>query len=111
MDAGKEIIFDERRQARAKEVGIQFVDGLYQHFNVITTKDEFDKKTGLLKLAAGTIKHMGILWGREPSIKDVCTCESFQFGNSDEFKKSHTHSFQCKHLHSARQIRFEGYPA
>lgn len=109
MDAGKEILFDERRQARAAEVGLRFHD--QYHFDVITAKDEFDKKfPDLIKVKKGDVKHRGVIWSREPNAKDFCTCESFTFGNSDEYKKSHTFAFQCKHIHAARDFVFEGYP-
>lgn len=110
MDAGKEIIHEQARQERAKDVMIQFVDDKFQHFNVISDKDETDKKTGLIKVKQGDIKHIGAVWGKEPSTKDFCTCESFWYSNSDDYKKTHATSFNCKHILSAREIRFEGHP-
>ena len=107
MDAGKEIIFDERRAERAKEVGLLFHD--QYHFDVIATKDEFDKKfPDLIKVKKGDVKHRGVIWGKEPSVKDSCSCESFMFGNDDEWKTSHIFSFQCKHLHAARDFLYGG---
>jgi hypothetical protein len=110
MDKGKQILELQKREARAKEVGIQFIDELFQHFNVLATNDEFDKKTGAPKFKKGEIKHLGVLFDKEPTFKDVCTCESFFFGNSDEFKKANIASFQCKHLIAAREIRFGVVP-
>ncbi len=110
LDAGKQTLHEERRQERAADVEIQFLgDGV--HFNVLSTMDEYDKKNkDLIKYKKGETKHYGILIEKEPHQKDVCTCESFYFGNSDEYKKSHPEAFQCKHLHAARTLRYENYP-
>lgn len=111
MDAGKEIQFEERREQRASDVEIQFIDEGFHHFNVLAVKDEVDKKNPeLVKTKKGEKKHLGAIWSQDPSIKDFCTCESFYFGNSDEYKKSHTAAFQCKHLIKAREIRYSNYP-
>ena len=103
-------LIDDKRKERAKEVVIQFLgDGV--HFNVIAPEDEYDKKNKeLIKYKKGETKHYGILIGQEPHQKDVCTCESFYFGNSDDYKKTNAASFQCKHLHKAREIRYQGHP-
>jgi hypothetical protein len=107
LDAGKQILHDEKRKERAADVSIQFIDGLFQHFNVIASEDEYDKKNPeLLKRKKGEIKYMGILVSKEPHKNDLCTCESFYFGNSDEYKKANPAAFQCKHLHGARKIRY-----
>lgn len=105
MDAGKQLIQDEKRQERARDVQIQFIDG--NHFNVLTKEDEFDKKNPeLIKRKKGEIKYYGVLVTKEPHSRDFCTCESAWYGNTDEFKKSSPIAFQCKHLHAARAIRY-----
>lgn len=111
MDEGKQILQDDKRKERSKDVEIQFVDGVFQHFNVVAADDEFDKKNPeLLKLKKGEIKYLGAIISKEPHQKDFCTCESFYFGNSDEYKKANPAAFQCKHLHAARAIRYGGHP-
>jgi hypothetical protein len=106
LDAGKQILHDEKRKKRAEDVKIQFIDGLFQHFNV-AVEDECDRKNPeLLKRRKGEIKYYGVLIAKEPHKNDLCTCESFYFGNSDEYKKANTAAFQCKHLHKARLARY-----
>lgn len=96
MDEGKQTLQKERRESKAEEVLITFIDGAFQHFNVLDSE--------------GKIKHLGILMEKEPHAKDMCTCSSFYFGNSDEYKKSHPAAFQCKHLIKSRKTRYEGHP-
>jgi len=96
MDAGKQILHEDKRKERSKSVNIKFIDELFQHFNILDEE--------------GKIKHLGIIYDKTPHQKDHCTCESFYFGNSDEFKKAHPEAFQCKHLIAARELRFEGHP-
>lgn len=111
MDAGKQILNEEKRKQRAKDVVIQFIDDKCQHFNVLSIKDEYDRKNPeLLKIKAGDVKHLGVILGREPNQKDFCTCESFYFGNSDEYKKANPAAFQCKHIIEARETRYAYYP-
>lgn len=111
MDSGKESIFDDKRKERAKDVKIQFIDDKFQHFNVVAAEDEYDKKNPeLIKYHKDEIKYYGVIIAKEPSPRDFCTCESAWFGNSDEYKKAHPASFQCKHIHAAREIRYGGHP-
>lgn len=112
MDEGKRILHEDARKERAKDVKIQFIDDKFQHFNVIATADEFDRKDKtLLKIKEGEIKYYGVIIGREPHPRDFCTCESAWYGNSDESKKANPIAFQCKHIIAAREQRYEGYPA
>lgn len=111
VDAGKQIEHEERRKERAKDVSIQFIDGMFQHFNVLATEDEYDKKDKtLIKFRKGEIKYYGVIIGKEPNERDFCTCSSAWFGNTDEFKKASPIAFQCKHIMGAREQRYEGYP-
>ena len=111
MDAGNETIREEKRKERAKQVSIKFIDDYFQHFDVVAPEDEFDKKNPeLLKWKKGDKKYLGIIIGRNPHQSDFCTCPSFYFGNSDEYKKAHLAAFQCKHLIEARELRFCDYP-
>lgn len=111
MDLGKETIQEEKRKERAKDVSIKFIDSRLQHFDVIASEDEFDKKNPeLLKHKKGDVKYLGAIIERNPHQNDFCTCPSFYFGNSDEYKKAHPAAFQCKHLIEARELRFSGYP-
>jgi len=96
LDEGKQTLQQEKRKERSKDVKIAFIDNRFQHFNVLDDENN--------------IKHLGVVFNKEPHQKDFCTCESFYFGNSDEYKKSHPAAFQCKHILKARETRFEGYP-
>ncbi len=112
MDVGKQILHDDKRKERAKDVQIQFIDDKFQHFNVVAAEDEFDKKNPeLLKHKKGDIKYYGVIIGKEPNPRDFCTCESAWYGNTDEFKKASAFAFQCKHIHKAREVRYGGYPS
>lgn len=93
MDAGKQQIFKERREQKASEVKIVFVDG--ENFNV-TDMD-------------GNLKYVGIVKSHMPHIENYCTCQSFYHGNSEEFQKANGVSFSCKHIIRATQIRFDGH--
>lgn len=97
VDKGKEIKYQEARQVRAKDVKVVFIDGLFQHFNILNEDS--------------SIKHLGVVYEKEPNSKDFCTCESFFYSNSDDYKKTHAFSFQCKHLIAAREVRFVGHPS
>lgn len=109
-DKGKEILEKERREERAKDVVIQFVDTNLQHFNVLAEKDEIDKKSGLIKFKKGDIKYYGVVIGKEPNKSDFCTCPSYWYEMDDDYKKTHAEAFQCKHIIEARAVRFEGHP-
>ena len=88
---------------------LQYIDAF--HFDVIATKDEFDKKfPDLIKIKKGDVRHRGVLWSEKPHQKDFCTCESFFFSNSDEYKKANPVAFQCKHLIAAREQMYGVIP-
>lgn len=110
MDEGKLELFLDRRITRSKDVAIEFVGNNLQHFNVIATEEELDKKTKLIKFAKGAVKYIGTIFGHDPDKSDYCSCDSFWYGNDDEWKKSHGYAFQCKHIIAARTIRYEGHP-
>lgn len=92
-DHGKAILHEEKRKERSKEVSIRFVDEGLHHFDVLDEQ--------------GAVKYRGIIMGDEPHRADFCGCDSLYFGNGDEYKKANPASFQCKHLHRARDRRKE----
>lgn len=93
MDAGKQQIFKERREQKAQEVKIVFVDS--ENFNVVSED--------------GSLKYVGIVKSAKPHIDNYCTCQSFYHGNSEEFQKANGVAFSCKHIIRATQIRYEGH--
>lgn len=97
MDAGKELIHEERRVARAKDVKIVFVkqETQFYYFNVVD--------------ADGNLKYNGSITA-EPSVMDDCSCPSFKNNNNDAYMASHAIAFQCKHIIAARvefQTKFQ----
>lgn len=96
MDAGKEILFLERRETRSKDIPIIFVDPLG---GFITLKKGI--KDGVIKL--DNIKYFGKI--TKGKLKDSCTCQSFYHGNSEKWQDEHGYCFQCKHIIRARLER------
>lgn len=97
-DAGKDIIFEERRKAASKDVIIKFIDDAKIVFNVLD--------------AAGNLKYDGKVIGKDPHIDDYCSCKSFENGNnpkgSNSYADIHGYAFQCKHILGAREEKFHG---
>lgn len=89
MDAGKEIIHEERRVARAKDVKIVFTghDSIGTWFNVVDEQNN--------------LKYHGLI-AAEPSMVDNCSCPSFTNNNNDAYMAAHSIAFQCKHIIAAR---------
>ena len=83
MDQGKELIFEERRKIRSKEVKIQFVTP--DDFNVV---DE-----------DGNLKYVGKLNPLE------CTCMSYYQHSQERYTSTHAEPFLCKHLIKANEVR------
>jgi len=96
MDAGKEILFLERRQSRSKGIPIIFTDPLGGFLTLIKAI-----KNGIIELA--NIKYFGKI--TRDKIHDSCTCQSFYHGNSDKWRADHGYAFQCKHIIGAREAR------
>ena len=94
-DEGKAQIFKERRESKAKEVKIVFIDA-ENNFNVIDTE--------------GTLKYVGIIYTKDPHLQDYCTCQSFYHGNSEDYQREHGVSFNCKHIIAAKLQRFTNHP-
>ncbi len=97
-DQGKEILFLERRQERAKNTLIIFTD----EFGFITLKKP--AKDG--KILLNNIKYFGKI--TKDMLGDRCTCQSFYHGNSDKWQAEHGTAFQCKHIIKAHSM-MEGY--
>lgn len=89
-DKGKEILSQEKRMAKAKDVRIVFTTPEY--FNVV---DEF-----------GSLKYVGRIRAPKPHVEDSCTCKDFENRNSEEYVAEHGFALQCKHLIAARSVRF-----
>jgi len=83
MDQGKELIFEERRKVRSKEVKIQFVTPI--DFNVVDEE--------------GNLKYVGKIDPPE------CTCPSFFHSNNNRYETTHAEPLRCKHLYKAIEIR------
>lgn len=82
MDAGKELIFEERRKVRSKEVRIQFVTPT--HFNIVDEE--------------GSLKYVGSLNPLD------CTCMSFYQHNQERYTSTHAEIFKCKHIMKAEEL-------
>ena len=83
MDSGKEIIFKDRRMARATTVNIQFVNPT--DFNVVDEE--------------GNMKYVGTV--KEPV---NCTCHSFINLNTEQYERAHAEPAKCKHIYQAENI-------
>ena len=83
MDCGKEMIFEERRILRSKEVKIQFVTP--DCFNVVDEE--------------GNLKYVGKLNPFE------CTCPNFFHSNNNRYETTHAEPLKCKHIFKALEIR------
>ena len=95
-DEGKQALFEERRIQKSKDVKIQFVDGEFQSFNVLDEE--------------GNMKYCGKVIGKDQDMDDYCICQSFYHSNTKTYQDEHGFSFNCKHIISARELRFRGYP-
>jgi hypothetical protein len=87
MDEGRNIIMEERRKVRAKDVKIIFT--LDNNFNVTDLE--------------GNLKYVGFVKGIEPHTSDYCTCKSFENGNTDIWIANHSIAYQCKHIICAHE--------
>ena len=83
MDCGKEMLFEERRKLRSKEVKIQFVTP--DCFNVVDEE--------------GNLKYVGKISPLE------CTCPSFFHSNNNRYETTHAEPLRCKHIMAAERIR------
>lgn len=83
MDNSKKIFEEEKRVEKSNAVIIKFTEGNF--FNVIDEKHK--------------VKYAGRI------TEDMCTCPSFEYGNTDEYLNSHGVNFQCKHLIKAHLLK------
>ena len=95
MDAGKEILFLERRQGRAKDTLIIFTD---DNGFITLKKPALDGE-----IILNNIKYFGKI--TENMQGDKCTCQSFYHGDSEKWQADHGTSYQCKHIIHAREAR------
>lgn len=93
MDTGKQILSDEKRKTKSKEVRIQFVMGSPDKNYFVALDDE------------GSQKYNGCVTKKQ-SMSDYCTCPDYTHRNTDNFINEHGHAFQCKHIMCAREQRF-----
>ena len=96
-DAGKEILFYERREQRSKSSLIVMTDDR----GFVVLKEE-PKIPGVIELS--NIKYFGIIDPK--SINDKCGCRSFYHGNVEKWIAEHGTAFQCKHIIGAKKIRY-----
>lgn len=97
-------LFEEKRISKSKEVNVQFINGLFEQFNVLDEK--------------GEIKYFGVI--TKDMQDDDCSCQSFFYGMQydkldDDSKRGESryvatngHSFQCKHIIRARSLKMLG---
>lgn len=93
MDIGKQILHEEARHSRTKDVILKFVDSL----SFLVIKKE---ASNARKIKLNNIKYFGRL------SPDSCTCQSFYHGNSENYKTTHPYPFSCKHLMKAKEMRY-----
>lgn len=95
MLSSKEIFSDEKRIEASKGVYVQIANiGInHSYFNVYDPKD-------LTK-----IKYMGKITEKRTH-DEYCTCPDNFHRNTEDYKKTHSESFQCKH-----QIAYREYLA
>lgn len=86
MDNSKQIIEKERREEKAEAVILKIVSTTTKGFAFNVYKDEELTK----------IKYIGKI--SKDHLDDQCTCHSYMFGNSEDYKKTHPLPFQCKHI-------------
>ena len=87
-DKGKEILSNEKRKEKTKEVKIQFDDPF--HFKVLGED--------------GKLKYIGKLSPDFP-LTEICTCPDQFHRNSENFRNEHGYALQCKHLRTAHEKR------
>lgn len=95
MDAGKQILSDEKRIKKAKtEVRIQFtvLGDIESNFIVLDDDD--------------CAKYDGKIVGKSPHLDDYCKCPDHNNRNTENYVADHGYAFQCKHLIKARLVRF-----
>ena len=101
MDTSKQIFEKERREKKAQEVKIQFIDELLEDINVLDEE--------------GSVKYYGHI--SKDTLKDDCSCPSFHYGmrydkvtaenlkGESNYFKEHGINFQCKHILRAKEVR------
>jgi len=93
-DAGKEMMSQEKREKKSRDVKIVFTTPDW--FNVVDEQ--------------GNFKYNGTVRAATPSLEDSCSCPDFGNRNSEEYKAEHGFALQCKHILKARSVRYAGYP-
>lgn len=95
MDAGKQILSDEKRIKKAKEeVRLQFTVLGDKESNFIVLDNE------------DCAKYDGKIVGNSPNLEDYCKCPDHNNRNTENFIRDNGYAFQCKHLIAARLKRF-----
>jgi len=103
MDAGKEILFLERREVRSKDIPIIFTNAdLVKTGFLVLAKDTEIDEDGLFELK--DIRYFCQITADKQN--DSCTCLSMYHGNSEKWLADHGYSFNCKHLIRGRELRY-----
>ena len=96
--------FQERREVASKEVKVQFINDIFEQFNVMD--------------AENNIKYFGVI--TKDSLDNECSCPSFLYGMKyekldDESKRGESRyvaengkPFACKHLIRTTSLRMLG---
>lgn len=96
MENSKIILEKEKREERASDVTVRLTSSTTKGFN-------FDVYTNDLK---ETVKYIGTI--SKDHTDDLCVCQSFMHGNSENYQKENPLPFQCKHIIAAHKL-MEGY--
>lgn len=96
MDNSKQIFEKEKREEKSKDVIVRLTSATTKGFN-------FDVYTNDIK---EKVKYIGTI--SKDHTDDSCTCDSFMYGNNENYVKENPLPFQCKHIIAARKM-MEGF--
>lgn len=94
MDTGKQILQEERRKEKSKDVRVRLTSTTTNGFAFQVVDD--DDKT----------KYIGEI--SKDHVHDQCTCPSFFHSYNEAYKASNPLPFQCKHIINAHSM-MEGF--
>ena len=97
METGHQLLSQDKRDKKSKEVNIQFtfLADDFTYYNVIKTEPMFQEK---FTAYIGRITKV-------PTESEYCSCQDHLHRNSESYKNEHGYSLQCKHMIQAKKKR------
>jgi len=92
LQNSKQLFEKEKREKNAKDVIVRLTSATTKGYNFDVYNDDIKEK----------VKYIGTI--SKEHLEDYCTCQSFTFGNNENFVKENPLPFQCKHIIAAHKM-------